>query len=174
MTTSTNTSSVDQMLLDSTKLLEGYQNLLEMAKAQLESFDLSDEHIEKIAQKVQTEAIAEASGRVAANAFDKIIDSVTTDGGMLRTRIEREVEYRLNSLLQQGIYDKIRALIDDDDIKDFLKQRIRDASETRYTELDEILTERTRHRFRSLLNMAWSEQDQETMLAEHLKNKLEQ
>lgn len=174
MTTSTNTSAVDQMLLDSEKLLEGYQNLLEMAKKQLESFDLSDEHIEKIAQKVKTEAIAEASGRVASQALDKVTESITSERGVTNNRIGRQVEDCINSLLQQGIYDKIRALIDSEDIKDYLLTRIRKSTDSRYTELDTEIQEHTRMRFRALLNMAWSDEDQEAMLAEHLKNTSDQ
>ena len=174
MTTSTNTSSVDQMLLDSTKLLEGYQNLLEMAKAQLESFDLSDEHIEKIAQKVQTEAIAEASNRVFHQAMDKMLDSIREERGVISNRIEREVDNRITSILQQGIYDKIRALIDGDDIKEFLKQRIRDASETRYTELDTEIQEKSRDRFRRMLTFAFDADEICNLAAEHQANTSEQ
>lgn len=174
MTTSTNTSAVDQMLLDSEKLLEGYHNLLAMAKKQLESFDLSDEHITAIAQKVQTEAIAEASGRAAADAIEKISDSISNDRGIINCRIDREVDNRITSLLQQGIYDKIRALIDTEDTKEFLLTRIRDASNTRYTELDEELSERARNRFRKMLTFAFSSEEICNLAAEHQTNTSEQ
>ena len=174
MTTSTNIPAVDQMLLDSEKLLEGYQNLLEMAKKQLESFDLSDEHIEKIAQKVQTEAIAEASGRAAADAIEKISDSISNDRGTINSRIDREVDNRITSLLQQGIYDKIRALIDTEDTKEFLLTRIRDASNTRYTELDEELQEGTRKKFRYFLAQAFNSEEICSLAAEHQANTSEQ